>query len=229
MFTCFPKGNVLKKKSIVQKISLLDLDYANCDFFKKKKYEKNEITEQLRQEVDCLVSKYILEKKAEIIFGILFIDEAHILDPESLFFLTKLSEYTYSPLIVLATNRETNFNFEKVKSPLFPLEFLKKCVSVAVEPLSENNFSKIIAVRCKNINLPITGNCLILCGIFSETVSIRFAILLVDISKFLVNLSGLAFLNFQIFSIAAYFFLHFQESIKLFYSGNEFFPIHRIF
>ncbi|ABW98037.1 ruvb-like 1 (nucleomorph) [Hemiselmis andersenii] len=229
VFTNFPKGNVFKKKSVIQKITLLDLDYANCDFFEEKKYEKNEITDQLREEVDCLVSKYILEKKAEIIFGILFIDEAHILDPESLLFLTNLSEYSFSPLIILATNRETNFNFEKGNSSLFPLEFLKKCIGVSIEPLGEKNFAKIIAVRCKNINLPITGNCLLLCGFFSETVSIRFAILLVDISNFLINLSGLSFLNFQIISIAAYFFLNFQESVKLSFFGNELFPIHRIF
>mmetsp|Transcript_10471 Transcript_10471/g.20613 ORF Transcript_10471/g.20613 Transcript_10471/m.20613 type:complete len:435 (-) Transcript_10471:103-1407(-) len=224
-----PKGNVFKKKKIIQKMTLLDLDYANCDLFEEKNFEKTEITDQLRQEVDLLVSKYVSEKKVELVMGILFIDEAHILDQQSLFFLTKLSEVSYSPLIILATNRETNFNFEKGKSSLFPIEFLKKCVSVPIEPLERKIFSKIIAARCKTLNFPITGNSLLNCGIFSDTVSIRFAMLLVNISKFFMNISGLDFINLPIISATTFFFLNYQESLKLLSSGIGLFPIYRIF
>ena len=64
-----PKGNVHKKKEIVQDVTLHDLDVANArpkggqDFFSVMnsvmKPKKTEITEKLREEINKVVSKYI--------------------------------------------------------------------------------------------------------------------------------------------------------------------------
>lgn len=87
-----PKGEVHKKKEIVQDVTLHDLDVANArpqggqDIMSMMgqlmKPKKTEITDKLRQEINKVVQKYIDQGVAELIPGVLFIDEVHMLDIE---------------------------------------------------------------------------------------------------------------------------------------------------
>lgn len=80
-----PKGEVHKKKEIVQDVTLHDLDVSNAkpqggrDFASLMgsvmKPKKTEITEKLRQEINKVVNKYIDQGIAELVPGVLFIDE----------------------------------------------------------------------------------------------------------------------------------------------------------
>ena len=80
-----PKGDVHKKKEIVQDVTLHDLDVANArpsgghDLFSvvgsMVKPKKTEITEKLRLEINKVVNKYIDQGVAELVPGVLFIDE----------------------------------------------------------------------------------------------------------------------------------------------------------
>lgn len=110
-----PKGDVHKKKEIVQDVTLHDLDIANArpqhgqDFVslmgQLAKPKKTEITEKLRQEINKVVNKYIDQGIAELVPGVLFIDEVHMLDIESFTFLNRALESTLAPIVILATNR----------------------------------------------------------------------------------------------------------------------------
>ncbi len=55
--------------------------------------------------VNSQVRKLIDEGKAELVPGVLFIDDAHLLDLESFVFLSKIMESEFSPLIIMVTNR----------------------------------------------------------------------------------------------------------------------------
>jgi RuvB-like protein 1 len=80
-----PKGDVHKKKEIVQDVTLHDLDMANARpqggqdvmsmMGQLMKPKKTEITDKLRQEIDKVVSRYIDQGVAELVPGVLFIDE----------------------------------------------------------------------------------------------------------------------------------------------------------
>lgn len=80
-----PKGEVHKKKEIVQDVSLHDLDVANArpqggqDIMSMMgqlmKPKMTEITDKLRIEINKVVSKYINQGVAELVPGVLFIDE----------------------------------------------------------------------------------------------------------------------------------------------------------
>jgi len=84
-----PKGEVHKKKEIVQDVTLHDLDSANARpqggqdvmsmMGQLMKPRKTEITEKLRAEVDKVVSKYIDQGVAELVPGVLFIDEVWLI------------------------------------------------------------------------------------------------------------------------------------------------------
>ena len=80
-----PKGDVHKKKDIVQDVTLHDLDVANARpqggqdvmsmMGQLMKPRKTEITEKLRGEINKVVNKYIDQGVAELVPGVLFIDE----------------------------------------------------------------------------------------------------------------------------------------------------------
>jgi RuvB-like protein 1 (pontin 52) len=76
---------VHKKKEIVQDVTLHDLDIANArpqggqDIMSMMgqlmKPKKTEITDKLRQEINKVVNRYIDQGVAELVPGVLFIDE----------------------------------------------------------------------------------------------------------------------------------------------------------
>ena len=138
-----PKGEVHKKKEVVQDVTLHDLDVANarpqvrtviisnsnrikatnsfCQLYFKShqqggqdimsmmgslmKPKKTEITEKLRQEINKVVNKYIDQGVAELVPGVLFIDEVHMLNLECFTFLNRALESSLSPIVIFATNR----------------------------------------------------------------------------------------------------------------------------
>lgn len=80
-----PKGDVQKKKEIVQDVTLHDLDVANAQpqggqdivsmMGQILKPKKTEITDKLRLEINKVVNSYIEKGVAELVPGVLFIDE----------------------------------------------------------------------------------------------------------------------------------------------------------
>merc|ERR1711881_244585 len=110
-----PKGDVHKKKELVQDVTLHDLDIANAKpqggqdivsvMNNMLKPRKTEITEKLRLEINKVVNRYIDQGVAELVPGVLFIDEVHMLDIECFTYLNRALESPLSPIMVLATNR----------------------------------------------------------------------------------------------------------------------------
>ncbi len=80
-----PKGDVHKKKELVQDVTLGDLDAANArpqggqDIMSVMgslvKSGRTEITEKLRREVNRVVKGYVDQGVAEVVPGVVFIDE----------------------------------------------------------------------------------------------------------------------------------------------------------
>lgn len=97
-----PKGEVHKKKEIVQDVTLHDLDVANArpqggqDIMSMMgqlmKPKMTEITDKLRGEINKVVSKYIDQGVAELVSGVLFIDEvgSHLFLPPLWFYHIRL-------------------------------------------------------------------------------------------------------------------------------------------
>ena len=110
-----PKGDVHKKKEVVQDVTLHDLDLANAQpqggqdlvsmMGQMMKPKKTEITEKLRAEINKVVNKYIDQGVAELVPGVLFIDEVHMLDIECFTYLNRALESTLAPIVIFATNR----------------------------------------------------------------------------------------------------------------------------
>merc|ERR1712216_604358 len=110
-----PKGDVHKRKEVVQDVTLHDLDLANAKpqggqdlasmMGQMMKPKKTEITEKLRGKINKVVNKYVDQGIAELVPGVLFIDEVHMLDIECFTYLNRALESTLAPIVIFATNR----------------------------------------------------------------------------------------------------------------------------
>ena len=88
--------------------------------------DTGEIQAEVREQIDTKVAEWREEGKAEIIPGVLFIDEVHMLDIECFSFLNRALEKYMAPIIVVATNqgiitiRDTNYQIPPWDSSRFP-------------------------------------------------------------------------------------------------------------
>ena len=100
---------------MIQDVTLHDLDMANTQptgahdlsgiMNQLIRQRKTEITDKLRDEVNRMVNKYIEEGIAELMPGVLFIDEVHMLDIECFTYLNRALEAAFAPVVIFATNR----------------------------------------------------------------------------------------------------------------------------
>ena len=153
-----PKGDVHKRKELVQDVTLGDLDAANArpqggqDIMSVMgslvKSGRTEITEKLRREVNRVVKGYVDQGVAEVVPGVVFIDEVcplrcpirlrlqslaqvHMLDIECFTYLNALLESPMAPTVVLATNRGNTLvrGTTDIYSPHgIPVDLLDRCV-----------------------------------------------------------------------------------------------------
>ena len=63
------------------------------------------IPDKLRREINKVVNKYIDQGIAELVPGVLFLDEVHMLDMECFTYLQKALESVIAPIVIFATNR----------------------------------------------------------------------------------------------------------------------------
>nr|XP_012646728.1 ruvB-like 1 [Microcebus murinus] len=69
------------------------------------KPKKTEITDKLRGEINKVVNKYIDQGVAELVPGVLFVDEVHMLDIECFTYLHRALESSIAPIVIFASNR----------------------------------------------------------------------------------------------------------------------------
>merc|ERR1711998_471056 len=96
------------------------------------KPKKTEVTEKLRGEINKVVNRYIDQGVAELVPGVLFIDEVHMLDIECFTYLNRALESSLSPVVVFATNRGicTIRGTEIVSPHGMPVDLLDRMVIV---------------------------------------------------------------------------------------------------
>merc|ERR1711939_698395 len=197
-----PKGDVHKKKEIVQDVTLHDLDIANAKpqggqdimsvMNNMLKPRKTEITEKLRLEINKVVNRYIDQGVAELVPGVLFIDEVHMLDIECFTYLNRALESTLAPIVVFATNRGMcTVRGTGVLSPHgVPVDLLDRMLIIRTMPYSVEEMTQIIAIRAKTEEIEIDEEGVgVLAEIGSRT-SLRYAVQLLTPSRIMAQTQG---------------------------------------
>jgi RuvB-like protein 1 (pontin 52) len=126
------------------------------------KPKKTEITEKLREEINKVVSKYIDQGVAELVPGVLFIDEVHMLDIECFTYLNRALESQLAPIVVLATNRGLcTIRGTDMKSPHgIPIDLLDRLMIIKTAPYNLAELVQILAIRASIENLKISQDAL---------------------------------------------------------------------
>lgn len=158
-----PKGDVHKKREVIQDLTLHDLDVANARpqggkdvhsvLNSLRTPKKSEITDKLRMEVNQIVSGFIEQGIAELIPGVLFIDEVHMLDIECFSYLNRALESNIAPIVIFATNRGmTEIRGTDIRGPHgLPVDLLDRCMIIRTQPYTLEEVAQILSIRAKVI------------------------------------------------------------------------------
>merc|ERR1719240_1254667 len=135
-FVPCPQGELQKRKEVVHTVSLHEIDVINSrsqGFLALFAGDTGEIKVEVREQIDTKVSEWRGEGKADIVPGVLFIDEVHMLDIECFSFLNRALESDLSPVLVLATNRGiTTIRGTNYKSPHgVPIDLLDRMLIIS--------------------------------------------------------------------------------------------------
>lgn len=197
-----PKGEVHKKKEIVQDVSLHDLDVANANpkggqditslLGSMMKPKKTEITEKLRLEINKVVNRYIDNGVAELVPGVLFIDEVHMLDIECFTYLNRALESTLAPIVVFATNRGicTIRGTDLAAPHGIPVDLLDRLIIIRTFPYEINEMKEILKIRAETEGIQIEDSGVEALAVIGETTSLRFIVQLMTPCSILAATNG---------------------------------------
>ncbi|CAG4937085.1 unnamed protein product [Colias eurytheme] len=183
-----PKGDVHKKKEVVQDVTLHDLDCANArpqgghDIMSMMgqlmKPKKTEITDKLRKEINKVVNKYIDQGIAELVPGVLFIDEVHMLDIETFTYLHRALESAIAPIVIFATNRGRCQirGTEDIISPHgIPLDLLDRLLIIRTLPYNKAELLQILKLRAATEGIAIDDDALAALSEIGANSTLRYA------------------------------------------------------
>ncbi|EUC56254.1 RuvB-like helicase [Rhizoctonia solani AG-3 Rhs1AP] len=198
-----PKGEVHKKKQLVQDVTLGDLDSANARpsggqdvlsvMGQLVKSNRTEITEKLRREVNKVVKGYVDQGVAEVVPGVVFIDEVHMLDIECFTYLNLLLESPMAPTVILATNRGKSLvrgTTDVYSAHGIPSDLLDRCLIVKTDPYTRVQVSQVVALRASVEGLTLGPGTLDRLAEEGEKGSLRYALQLITPANIVASLSG---------------------------------------
>lgn len=198
-----PKGDVHKKKEVVQDVTLHDLDFANAKpqggqdimsmMGQLMKSKKTEITDKLRKEINKVVNKYIDQGIAELVPGVLFIDEVHMLDIECFTYLHRALESTIAPIVIFATNRGKCVirGTDDIVSPHgIPLDLLDRLMIVRTLPYSQEEMVQILKIRSQVEGITMDQDALNSIGELGTKTTLRYAVQCLTPAFLLAKING---------------------------------------
>merc|ERR1712184_87799 len=183
-FVQCPEGELQKRKEVVHVVSLHEIDVINSrqqGFLALFAGDTGEIKAEVREQIDGKVAEWREEGKADIVPGVLFIDEVHMLDIECFSFLNRALEMESAPIVIMATNRGiTNIRGTDYKSPHgIPLDLLDRMLIISTQPYSQRETRRIIDIRCQEEDVEMTEGAQKALTKIGKDCSLRYAIHLI--------------------------------------------------
>lgn len=153
-FVACPSGELQRRRQSAHVVTLHDIDVINSrqqGFLALFAGDTGEVRSEVRDQIDAKVAAWREEGKAAVLPGVLFIDEAHMLDVECFSFLNRALEAELAPVLVLASNRGmarvrgTNH----VSPHGLPLDLLDRLLIIATAPLGEEDVGRVLTIRAE--------------------------------------------------------------------------------
>lgn len=153
-FVQTPDGELQKRKEVVHTVSLHEIDVINSrqqGFLALFSGDVGEIKPEVREQIDSKVAEWREEGKAEIVPGVLFVDEVHMLDIECFSWLNRALESSLAPVVVMASNRGiSKIRGTDYRSPHgIPIDLLDRLIIIATGAYEKKELQRIIQIRCE--------------------------------------------------------------------------------
>ncbi|EXJ61055.1 RuvB-like helicase 2 [Cladophialophora yegresii CBS 114405] len=179
-FVQCPEGELQVRKEVVHTVSLHEIDVINSrtqGFLALFSGDTGEIRSEVRDQINTKVGEWREEGKAEIIPGVLFIDEVHMLDIECYSYINRALEADLAPIVIMASNRgNTRIRGTSYSSPHgLPLDFLDRVVIISTQAYSPEEISQILAVRAQEEEVDLSADALALLTKIGQESGLRYA------------------------------------------------------
>ena len=187
-----PEGELQKRKEVVHTVTLHEIDVINSrtqGFLALFSGDTGEIKQEIRDQIDQKVAEWREDGRAEIVPGVLFIDEVHMLDIECFAFINRAIESEQAPVVVMATNRGiTDIRGTNFRSPHgLPLDLLDRLLIITTDNYNEEEIKHILDIRCQEEDVEMTEEAKELLTKIGCTTSLRYAIHLITTSSLVAS------------------------------------------
>lgn len=183
-FVQCPEGELQKRKEVVHTVTLHEIDVINSrtqGFLALFSGDTGEIKSEVREQINAKVAEWREEGKAEIVPGVLFIDEVHMLDIECFSFLNRALESDMAPILIVATNRGiTKIRGTHYSSPHgIPIDLLDRLLIISTTPYDDKEIGQILKIRCEEEDVEMSDDALTVLTRIGKETSLRYAIQLI--------------------------------------------------
>ena len=127
------------------------------------------------------MNRYIDHGIAELVPGVLFVDEVHMLDIECFTYMNRALESNLAPIVVLATNRGVcKIRGTEMMSPHgIPVDLLDRLLIIRLLPYRLDEIVSILSIRCETESIEIEAEALAHLATIGTKTSLRFAVQLI--------------------------------------------------
>lgn len=179
-FVQCPEGELQRRKEVVHTVSLHEIDVINSrtqGFLALFSGDVGEIRPEVRSQINTKIGEWKEEGKAEIVPGVLFIDEVHMLDIECFSFVNRALEDELAPIVMMATNRgmarTRGTNFRSAHG--LPVDLLDRIIIISTEAYSAEDIKAILAIRAQEEEVELHADALAILTKIGEEASLRYA------------------------------------------------------
>ncbi|GAB1527301.1 RuvB-like protein 2 [Rhizoctonia solani] len=194
-FVQCPEGEIQKRQEVVHTVSLHEIDVINSrtqGFMALFAGDTGEIKPELRDQINTKVAEWREEGKADIVPGVLFIDEVHMLDIECFSFLNRALESDLAPLVVMASNRGiAPVRGTKFRAPHgLPPDLLDRILIVSTRPYEVEEIAEIIKIRCQEEDITLDPDALSVLTSMAQQTTLRYALQLIATAALVARRRG---------------------------------------
>jgi len=135
------------------------------------------------------VNRYIDQGIAELVPGVLFIDEVHMLDIKCFTFLNRALESTLSPIVILATNR--TIKGTEIQSPhSIPPDLLDRLLIIRTLPYVLSEIVEVVGTRAVAEGIALQQEALAHLGVVGSQTTLRYVMQLLQPANILPISNG---------------------------------------
>lgn len=191
-FVNCPAGELQHRKEVVHTVSLHEIDVINSraqGFMALFAGDVGEIKPEIRSQINTKIAEWREEGKAEIIPGVLFIDEVHMLDIECFSFLNRALEHELAPILIMASNRGiSTIRGTNYQSPHgIPIDLLDRLLIISTQPYAPEELKHILSTRATEEDVQLDAKALELLTKMASETSLRYAIQLISASSLIAS------------------------------------------